>query len=217
MIETISGRVKALKKDRKGFSLEETGEWYSRNFGDALDVYDGDTVRFDYEPTGQWKNIKGKVEILEKSERRMEKEMPSITGTVVSMRRDKLGFKLDNGNWYENMQAPPMEHVPWKSTVTFDYDSGGGKNFISGEVKVEGSTPSADNSSGGGSTYRKPYGGGGGSKWHAYQDKDWQQGVNERITKQNALTNAVNNLGPGAPAEEVIAVAEQFAGWVNGK
>lgn len=55
--ETKSGVVEAVRKDGKGFAIDDV--WYSS--WDALNINKGDSVVFTYVKKGQYNNIKGKV------------------------------------------------------------------------------------------------------------------------------------------------------------
>jgi hypothetical protein len=59
----VSGAIKAMRKDRKGFQLDN-GEWYSayRPLPEALGQ--GVVVEFDFVSKGQWKNINGSVQTV---------------------------------------------------------------------------------------------------------------------------------------------------------
>ena len=58
-METITGTITSVRKDRKGFAIGD--EWYSS--WDALDVNRGDEVLFNYVQKGRYKNIKGSVKV----------------------------------------------------------------------------------------------------------------------------------------------------------
>lgn len=55
--ETKSGVVEAVRRDGKGFAIDDV--WYSS--WDALNINKGDSVVFTYVKKGQYNNIKGKV------------------------------------------------------------------------------------------------------------------------------------------------------------
>lgn len=59
----VSGSIKSMRKDRKGFQLDN-GEWYSayRPLPEALGQ--GVVVEFDFVSKGQWKNIQGSVQTV---------------------------------------------------------------------------------------------------------------------------------------------------------
>ena len=59
-METVSGTITAVRKDRKGFQIDNN-DWYSS--WDPVTAERGDNVVFNYVQKGQYKNIKGKVNV----------------------------------------------------------------------------------------------------------------------------------------------------------
>jgi len=57
----MQGTIKVMRKDRKGFQLED-GQWYSGY--NLLSVNKGDTVEFNFTQKGQYKNIDGPVTVV---------------------------------------------------------------------------------------------------------------------------------------------------------
>ena len=69
--------------------------------------------------------------------------MPTITGKVESMRRDKKGVKV-NGEWYSSFNA--ISGVEWKDEVEFEFEQKGRYNNIKGAVRKLGSGGGGSNS-----------------------------------------------------------------------
>lgn len=59
-METVSGTVTAVRKDKKGFQVDD-GEWFSS--WDPVSVNRGDSVVFNYKTKGSFKNVAGKIRI----------------------------------------------------------------------------------------------------------------------------------------------------------
>ena len=76
--------------------------------------------------------------------------MPNIeSASVVSMRRDRKGFKLEDESWYSSFNA--ISNVNMGDVVSFEYVKKGNFNNIKGPVSVTGGSASAPTSSGGNS------------------------------------------------------------------
>jgi hypothetical protein len=139
---------------------------------------------------------------------------------IVSMRRDRKGFKLEDGTWYSNFT--PLEGVSMGDVVTFEYQTKGSFNNIKGSVKViGGGGGSAPAASGG-----KPASSGGG-----WKQKKFPIAVDDgarAINRQNALAHAVNGIAvintdatlhkwsDEKYAEEVIQLARRFEAYTTG-
>jgi len=72
--------------------------------------------------------------------------MPNIdNATIVSMRRDRKGFKLEDEQWYSSFS--PMTNVNQGDVVSFEYTVKGNFKNIKGSVQVVGGTATAPASS----------------------------------------------------------------------
>ena len=72
--------------------------------------------------------------------------MPTVKGTIVSQRRDRKGFKLDDDEWYSSFET--LSGVDLGDVVEFEYVAKGRWKNIKGKInKVSGGSGS---SSGGG-------------------------------------------------------------------
>lgn len=169
--------------------------------------------------------------------------MPTATGKITSSRKNRKGFQLDDGNWYSRMQGAAIDQLEeWRSNETIIsvewFEKDGWKNFEKDPTVVEQAKQEAEQQSsttgGAANGFKKGSSGssGGSSKggyngykkqWSAYEDKDWQGHVNNRITRQNALNNAVSlvaavnkdEVGPDT-VDLVTTVANLFVEWVEG-
>lgn len=134
--------------------------------------------------------------------------------TIVSMRRDRRGFKDEDGNWYSCFNASTLNGCERGDEVEFEFTEKGGYKNVQEKtfVKVGGSASAGDSA---------PT-----SRWHAYEDKEWQREINQRISKQNALNNAVALVSRydtvhGHDEEykdtlrRILATAETFLTWAN--
>lgn len=160
--------------------------------------------------------------------------MPIAKGVVTSCRKNRKGFQLDGEAWYSRMDGPAMDSLEtWRTDgVTIEiewFEKDGWKNFTKDPVVVQEEPeqqPAPSNRFGkpakktGGNSYS---GGGYKKVWHAYEDKPYQEGINNRITRQNALNNAVSlvaaskidEVGPDT-VDLVTTVANLFVAWVEG-
>lgn len=150
--------------------------------------------------------------------------MSKVTGTIESLKRDRTGFKVD-GQWYTNYPAKPLPEWAHERGVgvEFEYaEKGGYKNIVEGTLKQTSAAPAGGQASGGGgNSYNRG--------WHSYQDKEFQTGINNRITRQNALGNAVaivaavlgdSNQNQEAftiqdALEQVFTTADEMVAWVT--
>lgn len=107
--------------------------------------------------------------------------------TIVSMRRDRKGFKLEDDIWYTTY-TPMSADIERGDVVTFNYEKKGNFHNIKGGIeKVTGEgegTVSAPQSSGSFSRAREPYVG--------FPVPVADKG--RAIIRQNALTNAVTSV-----------------------
>ena len=138
-----------------------------------------------------------------------------MQGTIKSVRKNKKGFQLvEDEQWYGNPKGPAFDWFDRGLKVEFEFKSEGGwNNYLPETVKQVGGAPA------GGGNFS-----GGGRKWHAYEDKDYQAGINKRIVRQNALTNACNlfakQVSPDTQftpelATSITNMAEFFVEWVE--
>lgn len=145
-----------------------------------------------------------------------------ITGSIESLKRDRSGFKV-RGEWYSNF--PPKPLPAWAHergvSVEFEYlERGGYKNIVDGTLRQVGEAPTGGSGGGGGNRGGgKPYNKG----WHSYQDKEFQTDINRRITRQNALGNAVAVVSATLRSDEAIedvlervfTAADEMVAWVT--
>ncbi len=140
--------------------------------------------------------------------------MPIAKGKITSCRKNRKGFKLDDGNWYSRPDGDPMTQLDdWRengTVIEIDYfEKDGWKNF-SGEPKVAEEAPAQETQTSGGKGGFKKGGKSGGSnrgggsgykkEWHAYEDREWQEQTAHRIAKQSALSHAVSLVNAALPA-----------------
>ena len=84
--------------------------------------------------------------------------MPNIENAeVVSMRRDRKGFKLGDDTWYSAFN--PIKNVERGDIVSFEYQTKGSFNNIKGAVVVGGSADTGDGGSPAKSAPAKSWGG----------------------------------------------------------
>ena len=69
--------------------------------------------------------------------------MPTMTGEIKSMRKDRKGVKMEDGEWYSAFNASQMGSAEWKDTVTFEYIEKGPYKNIKGNVTVTGAASGA--------------------------------------------------------------------------
>lgn len=166
--------------------------------------------------------------------------MPIARGTIDKKRKNDCGFQLDDGNWYSRLDGPPIPELQaWKdNNVTIEVEwtqDGQWKNFKNNPTAVQQEESAADQSTGGKGWFGKKgfgptksfnkNGNAGGYKkmWHAYEDYDYQVSVGARITRQNALNNAISlvtaskidKVNPDT-VDLVTTVADLFVEWVEG-
>lgn len=107
------------------------------------------------------------------------------SATIVSMRRDRKGFKLEDDSWYSSFNA--ISNVSQGDVVSFDYAKKGAFNNIKGAVTVVGGTASAP-----ATASSKPSGGG--NKWKGGFPVPVDD-MGRAINRQSAVAQAVNAMG----------------------
>jgi hypothetical protein len=148
--------------------------------------------------------------------------MPNIdNASIVSMRRDRKGFKLEDDNWYSSFN--PISNINVGDVVSFEYLPKGNFNNIKGSVEVTGGAVSAPASSGGNSNTggNKGYNKRGGFPV-AIDD------MGRAINRQSAIAQAVNamkqlhtetnlhKMTVDTYQEKVILLARYFEAYTTG-
>lgn len=109
--------------------------------------------------------------------------MPRIDNAeIVSMRRDRKGFKLGDDTWYSSFNA--IKNVERGDVVSFEFVTKGSFNNIKGDVSV---------GEGGGTTSASDKGTSGGSSWVKSAPKKFPVAVDDSvraINRQSAVAQA---------------------------
>ena len=139
-----------------------------------------------------------------------------MKATIVRFKRDGSAFLASDDEWYSVRGLDLRDKLEEGDTVEFENKKKGRwNNIVDNKVtKVSGGAAAP---SGGNAPAR-------GKRWHAYEDREYQNKINRRIGRQNALTNAVTVLGPIDQVSSmdtylghVLKVAESFARWTAGQ
>lgn len=130
----------------------------------------------------------------------------SVTGVVKSVRKDRKGFQLEDGEWYSAFNASQLKDVERGNNVAFDVKINGKYKNIQGNVKVTGNSGGTEESSDEVSGFPIA-----------------QTASSRAINRQNALTNAVTIVGKYGEVEDVheaadliIEIAQKFEYYTTG-
>lgn len=93
--ETVQVNVQKIIKRNDRYSFVEDGEWYGLGW-DAPTFGEGDTIQFDYERNGKYKNVvKGTVQVISQGEAPKQTSKPKSSGT---MTRDEYWAEKAEGD-----------------------------------------------------------------------------------------------------------------------
>lgn len=136
------------------------------------------------------------------------------------VKKDGKAFKGSDGEWYSTRDTSCASLVRGQEVEFENKKNGRWNNIVDNRVTVVG----------GGDDRPAPAGKAGDSTpppalpWSMYADKEWQKAVQQRIGRQNALTAAVNAIGPvleGNSVDRYVGVvletAASFAQWTAGR
>lgn len=136
---------------------------------------------------------------------------------VEAVKRDGKAFKGVDGEWYGARTAVCGDLTAGDTVVFENQKRGKWNNIVDDRIEiVTGETPAPAAAGGSPAPTSR--------RWHAYEDKPYQDNIQKRIGRQNALTNAVQAAGPipeGAQLDRyvgvVLSLAESFARWTGGQ